>query len=521
MKYNHLKKLCFILSVLIISLSVASCRKLDESVSKTDIDSTYFSSEAATETDAPSPETSAQTTEAEDQTTNNVSTETQEIAPETFIKEPEPQETKNIPVFSGSSTPSTSAPEPEDDIIPDEFSNHVFVQSKNIGNCYEFKGNVLLTFVFLNDSVSSWDTVSENNAKGVIDAELSKVKSDADAYGVNLSMTTVYKNASIDLNTGMGSSTNNWRNAALTAAGLPALYSLNTDIVKANSNINTDEAPVIFLLNKNGRAFANTSDYVDSGEYIVLFNDTSALRHELYHLFGANDYYYTSEMRDITKKYFGECVMLGGRSGEIDSLSAFLMGWTNNLDTAAIGFLRATSHFTQEYIDQANRDDSITGYGTLTFDNGTYTGDLVEGVEHGYGKYVFNSGGVYEGDYVFGVKEGEGTYTWEDGTYYTGEWLNGDMTGQGTQTYSDGSFYTGDFLADKRHGQGTYTFENGDKYIGGWIDNEKSGYGTYTWADGTVYTGYWKDNLMHGEGSMTFPSGYGMSGTWENDKFIG
>ena len=65
-------------------------------------------------------------------------------------------------------------------------------------------------------------------------------------------------------------------------------------------------------------------------------------------------------------------------------------------------------------------------YGERT---GTYSGDMVEGVPDGHGKFeTKNEAGetwTYEGDFSAGVFEGEGKTTWEDGTVQIGTYHEG------------------------------------------------------------------------------------------------
>ena len=65
-------------------------------------------------------------------------------------------------------------------------------------------------------------------------------------------------------------------------------------------------------------------------------------------------------------------------------------------------------------------------YGERT---GTYSGDMVEGVTDGHGKFeTKNEAGetwTYEGDFSAGVFEGEGKTTWEDGTVQIGTYHEG------------------------------------------------------------------------------------------------
>ena len=55
------------------------------------------------------------------------------------------------------------------------------------------------------------------------------------------------------------------------------------------------------------------------------------------------------------------------------------------------------------------------------FENGTYTGDWVDGAPHGKGKYTFSDGDVYEGSWGVGWRY-KGTMTYADGTVIEGNW---------------------------------------------------------------------------------------------------
>jgi len=544
MKYKFSKRSAAFLCAVLIALSAASCRRIDEDDLTIDIDSTDFSTDealgndvsdvttegdTATEDTAPSP--SEESTAEEDKETSKPQKDTEKHVE---TKAPVKNETTKKPTVT-TDTPSVSSPD-------DKYRDNVYLNSKDIGGCTTLRDNVLITFIFLNDSESSWDNTSRSSMKTALNSEIKKIESEASSYGVSLSISSDYKNASISSNTGRGSSTDGWVKDACKAAGFSYSDYLNWNI--ANSHDNIWSAPVVFLINKDGRAYATSSISISAFEFAVIFNDTEALRHELYHLYGAHDYYYPDDAKKLANKHFGENVMLDSDCKEVDSLTAYLIGWTDTPDKAASAFLDATSHFTQEYVENAHKDKTITGYGTVTFSNRTYTGYMVDGMPHGYGKTVYNSGDVYEGENKYDKFDGKGTYTWADGTSYSGEWKNDLKHGQGTYiwnngdkyegsfvddkksgygvfTKADGSIYTGNWTNGKRSGQGSMTWASGCSYTGEWANDALNGYGTYTWANGTVYVGYWKDNLMHGEGSIEWANGCSYTGEWANDKLNG
>ncbi len=87
--------------------------------------------------------------------------------------------------------------------------------------------------------------------------------------------------------------------------------------------------------------------------------------------------------------------------------------------------------------------------GSISWDGGTYTGTLVDGVPHGRG-------------------------TWSDATRksYTGEFKEGKITGYGTMIFPGGAMYVGYFKDGKGHGEGTMTHLDGRSVSGTWIEGE-------------------------------------------------
>ena len=226
------------------------------------------------------------------------------------------------------------------------------------------------------------------------------------------------------------------------------------------------------------------------------------------------------------------------------------------------------------YIEKANDSPQrVTSMSDITFvyDNGTYSGDELNGDRHGFGIYYYSNGDIYEGEwknnfqngkgiYKYGPKSdwagdeyngtfkddlfaGNGTYTWKDGAKYIGNWKNNLFHGQGIHTLSDGYEYNGGFEGGKKSGYGTYkyisgdiyegewkndqengqgilSYSSGDKYNGAFEDGNISGYGTYKWVYGDKYIGDWKNNLHNGYGTYTYNNGEVKCGEWKDNELI-
>jgi len=172
-----------------------------------------------------------------------------------------------------------------------------------------------------------------------------------------------------------------------------------------------------------------------------------------------------------------------------------------------------------------HKDGQYHGYGTYTYASGSkYVGEFKDGQYHGHGTYFYASGSKYIGEYKDGKKNGQGTYTWANGTKYIGEYKNGNKNGQGTITFGKGEFegdkYVGEFKDDKYDGQGIYTSKDRATIVGLFTNNAPSK-GTLTHTRGThegeKYVGEFKDWEIHGKGSYTWLNGDRLVGQFRND----
>ena len=128
----------------------------------------------------------------------------------------------------------------------------------------------------------------------------------------------------------------------------------------------------------------------------------------------------------------------------------------------------------------------------------------------------------YEGDLVDGIQHGKGVYVWDDGTRYVGDFFEGNITGHGVSYYTNGDEYEGDWVKGKRCGFGitkSYRRKRHDgtlfveySYEGEWKDSKKNGHGVWKfsqeYADGIIkvyqsYDGEWVNDKKHGHGKFS------------------
>jgi hypothetical protein len=168
---------------------------------------------------------------------------------------------------------------------------------------------------------------------------------------------------------------------------------------------------------------------------------------------------------------------------------------------------------------QSNIGNNTTIYGKYEYPDGTYEGEMLNGLKNGRGTMNWLNGHKYVGDWINGIRTGQGAYYWPSGDSYIGSFLNNKCNGQGTYTWSNGERYIGEFQNDMRTGQGSYYWPNGDSYTGSFLDNKFNGQGTFTWATGDKYAGNWFNDLPHGKGTF-YSNGRSMDITYSYGTIV-
>ena len=342
--------------------------------------------------------------------------------------------------------------------LPQTYRNNLYVDSRMYGGCMSLTGDVHITVVFADDGTAAWTAAAQTREKEKYQAAAELVKKAARSYGETVNIRFSYLTAKVS-GTPSLSGNDEWVERAIKAAGLPARAQMNDTLER---QYGVKEAPVIFAVNHTGRAFATPNG---GGEHIVLHATDEAFCHELYHLFGAEDFYFPDDVAQIARDVFGKSVMLDSGEQTVDSLTAYLIGWTDTPGRKALHFLEKTNHITREKLSEEYKKEIYTGY-VKNRDMGTYifTGNLKDGSPtDGKCVYVYDSGARYDGTIQGGQFHGKGKYIWNNGDSYDGDWVHGERTGKGTYVWKSGGKYVGEWKDSERQGQGTYITSAGGK----------------------------------------------------------
>ena len=420
------------------------------------------------------------------------------------------------------------------------YRGHLFTNSKNCGDSRELKGNLLLAVIFVDENGNFWTGSEMETTKGEVYESTERLKREASGYGVSLEVDHQFLHSAAEEAVNKQNQTD-WTKKALNGAGFS---SEEKAIKELRSSYSATEAAILFAVKSQGRSFARAVNGNDEGlEYAILYQDLGGdYFHELLHVFGAKDFYYPDEVSALAKSCFPDSVMLNNvKEKTVDPLTAYLIGWTDSLSAEAERFLEGSASITSDELSEAYKEETKTGFGTVTKDNGSYTGYLANGVFHGTGIYTWNDGGRLIGSFSNGSPT-SGTMDWANGTRYEGEFKDWQLEGKGKYFAANGDVLEGTF-ADGKISYGTCTWANGNRYEGEFKDWQPEGkgkyfaangdvlegtfaagkisYGTCTWANGTRYEGEFKDWKVHGQGVCYFATGEVQSGQWYEGNFIG
>ena len=358
--------------------------------------------------------------------------------------------------------------------ISEEYYDLPIFKNRLYGNCTTLEGDVAITVLFMDDQESYWTQEDKDTFLSAVYNVCEDLSTESSEWGKEVNFTVYPTQGYVDEVVSPELAYLGFTNH-VTSAGLTGNITELAETLQAQTY--SEKVPMIVAFNKWGRSFASSFDSETSQvERCYIFDDTSALKHELLHLFGATDFYYHDSLKEAVDLYLGYSIMASGDAfAPVDDMTAYLIGWTDTLTPNASTFMYAVDAVGADAMKEASQENTKNGY----FDN-----------------TPLSDGRVYTGVLAMGAPNGTGEMFWPNGNHYYGEWDHGLMT------------------------YGTFTWANGDTFTGEWSNGEIV-YGTYTWTSGNVYVGQFRNGQLHGQGTLTYYNGQVQSGYWENGQFIG
>ncbi len=223
----------------------------------------------------------------------------------------------------------------------------------NIGSCKDLSGNVTVYCWFINDSVSSWNTLQLCTALDyTVKPAFDFIEQESKKYGIELSFDIkIGKSEKMSLTNDFdgivnpdlhdGGSTKIIVNRIAEKLG----YETDEELNRVLSRENEGEIIHLCLLNKSGITYTRHSLNVNTSfcEQVVFFSDgmvsdlsgvkASTVARQVLKLYGGVDTYGTYGPNKLGKEYFPTDIMVSEdmwlKNITIDELTAFMIGWVD------------------------------------------------------------------------------------------------------------------------------------------------------------------------------------------------
>ena len=288
-----------------------------------------------------------------------------------------------------------------------------FLESKGIGNCDVLTGEVLVKVVLVDDALSQWNEQDVEGFKNTMESGTKRLTGEAERYGANVNIELEYIPCKIDVSI---QESDDWYGKVYSAANLEGEELTAKDKKK----------PLVLALNQDGRSGAYPLSYP---EYLILYSEydvENSYIHELLHLFGAEDFYYHEGMSKLADRYLPQSIMNTPSLNDdlvVDDFTAYLVGWSDEVSEETKAFLAEVDKIPEIELNRSKANDARGG-NVIDYEiyGGLYTGELLNGMPHGYGKLVWDYGDMYQD--------------------YEGEWRNGMYHGHGKETLINKSSQT-------------------------------------------------------------------------------
>ncbi len=228
------------------------------------------------------------------------------------------------------------------------YQNHIYLSYRNMGGAKKLVGDVVVNVFFVSDIDSYWTEGAKESYKQAHYSAMNFLMDDAKERGVTLRIRTVFDDVMVNMLC-TGQNSHLWCDLAVKKYN----SSVNAYQEYYKDFYNCNEAPIIFVLNKDFRSCASTADRLaqQCSEYAVISSDGGerAIVHELLHQFGACDFYYPKEVYNFLNSMNYKSIMADNVL-VIDSLTAYAIGWAYEIDSQAIQILNKTSYMTREML---------------------------------------------------------------------------------------------------------------------------------------------------------------------------
>ena len=271
--------------------------------------------------------------------------------------------------------------------------NSIFLKGKNKGINKELKGNVAFCYILVDEQAGRWSEDDEHAVVNTIRQTSSWLMQEAGKKNVTLNIRNFVFRSRSDVHVDLGMS-NAWVKQVMQNTKYASITELRNHF---KNEKRFDDVAVIFLFRYEERSFASRQVALGEGEeYVTVFygEKCNTFIHEICHLYGACDLYYTDFVKEKVRRYLGGSIMCSNVL-YVDDVTAHVIGWQKELTDMAKAFLQETMHITEEWYAALSKNTE-SGHSSFTCGD-HYEGAFMNGTFEGKGVYYFHTGGKKKG----------------------------------------------------------------------------------------------------------------------------
>ena len=243
--------------------------------------------------------------------------------------------------------------------------NSIFFKGKNKGINKELRGNVAFCYILVDEQAGQWSEDDEHAVVNTIRQTSSWMMQEAGKKNVTLNIRNFVFRSKSDVHVDLGMS-NAWVKQVMQNTKYASITELRNHF---KNEKRFDDVAVIFLFRYEERSFASRQVALGEGEeYATVFygEKCNTFIHEICHLYGACDLYYTDFVKEKVRRYLGGSIMCSNVL-YVDDVTAYVIGWQKELADMAKAFLQETMHITEAEWYAALSKNTESGHSSFTY----------------------------------------------------------------------------------------------------------------------------------------------------------
>jgi hypothetical protein len=221
------------------------------------------------------------------------------------------------------------------------------LRRKNKGDASALVGRTAMLLFFVNDKISQWTPSARQKFSKTHDDAMKTITEKAKDFSVSVTIDTFVEEVTVPLSAEVGFNptsevSDEWIDWIMSKYSKKFFKGYRKHY---KETLGYDQVAVAFAFNRDFRACAQQAA-TSAPEYSFLdaYASERTIIHELFHQFGAEDIYIFENCMESVRKLNYASVMAYKGGIHIDSITAYVIGWSNEIDDSGVKLLELIKH---------------------------------------------------------------------------------------------------------------------------------------------------------------------------------